>query len=85
MQTSSPSSADAPPAASHRSEPVDLQVIAASCNHGTCPTVYRSDRGTVVVQGYAVSAQAAGVDLPAGELLVEIPVDLLQEAARSVV
>jgi hypothetical protein len=37
-----------------------------------------------VVQGYAVEAARAGVDLPPGELLVEIPVELLANAARAV-
>jgi hypothetical protein len=59
-----------------------LEAIASSCTTGTCPTVYRSDRGTVVVQGYAISAETAGVDVPDGELLVEIPVELLRTAAN---
>jgi len=31
----------------------------------------------LVVQGTPVSAEAAGIDLPPGEILVEIPEDLL--------
>jgi hypothetical protein len=42
--------------------------------------VYRTNRGTFVVQGYAVDGQI-DVDVPAGELLVEIPAELLREAA----
>jgi hypothetical protein len=60
-----------------------LRAIAAACTTGTCPTVYISGRQTLVVQGYAVSAEQAGVALPAGELLVEIPVGLLAEALRN--
>jgi len=63
---------------------VALELVAASCTGGSCPTVYRTERNTIVVQGYAMTAETAGIDLPAGELLVEIPLDLLQSAAQSV-
>ena len=56
---------------------VKLELLATSCTSGTCPTIFKSDRGTYVVQGYAVDARRAGVTLGAGELLVEIPADLL--------
>ena len=61
---------------------INLKLVATLCGSNTCPTVYRSDRGTLVIQGYSVSATHAGVDLPEGEMLVEIPADLLAEAAR---
>jgi hypothetical protein len=60
-----------------------LTLVTTACGSTTCPSVYRSDRGTLVIQGYAVDATNAGVELPAGELLVEIPVELLATAARS--
>ncbi|MCM4079010.1 hypothetical protein [Paractinoplanes hotanensis] len=60
-----------------------LKEIAASCTGGSCPTVYRTDRGTVLVQGYAVTSSQAGIDLPPGELLVEVPADLLAAAVRA--
>jgi hypothetical protein len=79
---------DLEPAALEPTEPAEnprpaseLQLLAKLCGNQTCPTVYRSDRGTLVVQGYAVSAERAGFDLPEGELLVEIPVELLTQAA----
>lgn len=54
------------------------------CKNGNCPTIYRTDRGTLVVQGYAVAPeQAEGLAIPAGESLVEIPLDVLQDAARA--
>jgi len=56
-----------------------LEPVANICANGSCPTVYRTDRGTIVVQGYAVPVD---FELPAGELAVEIPVDLLREASR---
>ncbi len=61
---------------------LELELITSLCGNGTCPTVYRTNRDTVVVQGYVVTAEEAGIDLPAGELLVEIPADMLQEAAQ---
>jgi hypothetical protein len=60
-----------------------LQVVASSCNAGACPTIYRTDHGSLVVQGYVVT-RPAGLELPDGEMLVEIPVELLAEAARAV-
>jgi hypothetical protein len=54
-----------------------MKVLAKACADSACPTVYQTNRGTLVIQGYAVSAHQAGIDLPAGELLVEIPMDLL--------
>ena len=61
-----------------------VEHLATVCGNGGCPTVYRTNRGTLVVQGYPVEGADVGVDLPAGELLVEIPVDLLEQATRAV-
>jgi hypothetical protein len=54
-----------------------LTLLASLCGTGTCPTVYQTDRGTLVVQGYTVTPASAGIDVPAGEQLVEIPAELL--------
>ena len=56
-----------------------LTRLAGGCEGGTCPTVYRTDRGTLVVQGTVVADPEAllSVDLPAHETLVEVPADLL--------
>lgn len=59
-----------------------LELVTSLCGNGTCPTVYRTNRDTVIVQGYAVSAAEAGVAVPEGELLVEIPADILRDAAQ---
>lgn len=67
---------DGPPATP---EPAARLVISL-CGNGTCPTVYRTDRDTVLVQGNAVT----GTTVPDGELLVEIPRELLLEAARRI-
>jgi hypothetical protein len=55
-----------------------LEFISSQCGNGTCPTLYRTNRDTLVIQGYAVEAEHAGVAVPEGELLVEIPVELLK-------
>lgn len=63
---------------------ISLEVLASSCASGACPTVYRTDSGSLVVQGYTVSAERAGIDLPDGEMLVEIPAELLSKVHYSV-
>jgi hypothetical protein len=55
----------------------------AGCGGGDCPTVYRTDRDTLVIQGYAFEPANAGVDVPAGEQMVEIPVELLAGYLRT--
>lgn len=64
-------------------ETVRPTLVASLCSSGSCPAVYRRDGDTVLVQGYAVSSADAGVEVPAGELLVEIPAALLLDAART--
>lgn len=54
------------------------RLVISRCGGGSCPTVYQTDRDTLLVQGYAV----ADTTVPDGELLVEIPRELLLEAAR---
>jgi len=47
------------------------------CVDGTCPAIYATDRGTIVVQGAVVND--SDVIPPDGEALVEIPLELLRE------
>jgi hypothetical protein len=79
-----PTDAAAPDQDQSAAATLNLRTISASCASGTCPTIYDSGRGTIVVQGYLVSADHAGVALPDGEQLVEIPIELLTNAARSI-
>ncbi|MEV6347618.1 hypothetical protein [Actinoplanes sp. NPDC051851] len=66
-----------------------LRPIANQCTAGNCPTVYvetdsdLSGTATAVVQGYVVSPERAGIELPEGEVLVEVPISLLAEAVRN--
>lgn len=55
----------------------DWKIITSLCGGGTCPTIYESDRGTLIIQGYPVDPARAGVSVPDGESLVEIPAELL--------
>jgi len=54
------------------------KIAEANRKDGDCPTVYRTDSGTLAVQGYTLDCPT-----PDGETLVEIPADLLAEAARA--
>ncbi|MFD5187308.1 hypothetical protein ACFWMU_03980 [Streptomyces sp. NPDC058357] len=49
------------------------------CNKNDCPNVYRTARGSIVVQGDVSDAFAP----PTGEGLVEIPESVLREAVRA--
>jgi len=54
-----------------------LEPFKFTCYGGTCPTIYKTDRGTFVIQGYTVAD--ADVTPPDGEALVEVPMELLRE------
>lgn len=64
---------------------MEMTRLAGDCPDGnTCPTISETDRGTIVVQGYKLTAeQLASMNLPDGETAVEIPAHILQEAARA--
>lgn len=58
---------------------MELTLVAGGdCGRDDCPTVFRTDRGTLAIQGYTIDRQT-----PGGESVVEIPVNLLQEAVRA--
>jgi len=61
-------------------EPVKLTKITGddNCRNGDCPTVYKTDRGTIAVQGERLARPT-----PDHEAIVEIPLDLLREAVRA--
>lgn len=44
----------------------------SGCKGGSCPTIYETEEGNIVVQGYVLNEQS-GVDVPEGESLVELP------------
>ncbi|MEV1289800.1 hypothetical protein [Micromonospora sp. NPDC049679] len=57
----------------------------ALSNQTNCPSLYRTDRNTFVVQGWRVSDQEtlSQLDIPAHETVVEVPIDVLAEIART--
>jgi hypothetical protein len=62
------------------SNTLTLEPIVSFCTAGECPTIYRTDRDTLVIQG---SAFEPGTPVPAGEQMIEIPVELLMEYTRT--
>jgi hypothetical protein len=54
------------------------RIAGGACGRDDCPTVFTTDQGTVAVQGYDIDT-----DTPAGESVVEIPLDVLKEAVRA--
>ena len=62
-----------------------LEPVASFCGKLlVCPTVYRTDRHTAVVQGYRVDREklTGTFEIPDGEDVVEIPISVLQSAAQ---
>ncbi|MFJ9616871.1 hypothetical protein [Streptomyces noursei] len=55
-------------------------MLATSCDKKDCPTIYKTDRGTLLVQGETPADH--GIQIPAHETLVEIPLELIQKAIR---
>jgi hypothetical protein len=53
-----------------------------ACSGKHCPAVYRTDRGSLVVQGYRV-ADAVSIDIPDNETIVEIPSDLIKKLVKA--
>jgi hypothetical protein len=57
---------------------MQVTVLTTICDNKECPTLYRTDRGTYLVQGY--TGDEHGLAVPVGEGIVEIPVELLKKA-----
>lgn len=60
-----------------------VKFLGSDSYNGQSPTLYETDRGTIVVRGYAITDQQALADLgevPAGEVDIEIPRRLLRFA-----
>lgn len=56
----------------------------AQSGDSNCPSLYRTDRATSVVQGWRVSdpEALAELNIPDHETVVEVPVDVLAEIAK---
>ena len=63
--------------------PPPLRTVANMCASGACPTIFENGPETLLVQGFVVSPEHAGLSIPEGEMLVQIPKELLMEALRN--
>lgn len=54
------------------------QISGGTCGRDDCPTIFTTDRGTLAIQGYTLDKPT-----PEGESIVEIPAEVLHEAARA--
>ncbi|ETK32565.1 hypothetical protein GCM10009530_19070 [Microbispora corallina] len=64
-----------------------LRFLGSTSEAGACPSLYATDRGTIVVQGLELADAEARGDLLHvldGETAVEVPRELLTEIARRV-
>ena len=57
-----------------------VRKLISSCEDGECPTLYATDRETLLVQGEAPIDH--GLTLPGREMVVEIPMELIRKAIR---
>ncbi|MGW4050488.1 hypothetical protein ACWENA_06620 [Streptomyces sp. NPDC004779] len=57
-----------------------LTRLVSTCDEGECPTLFATDRGTLVVQGDRVPDHDR--EIPAHETMVEIPIELIRKAIR---
>lgn len=58
----------------------------ALSNENNCPSLYKTDRDTYIVQGWRVTDPETleQLDIPGHETVVEVPSDVLAEIARSI-
>lgn len=63
-----------------------LTLLGCDSKVGDCPTLYATDRGTIVVQGWRLAdpEALAMMDIPDHETAVEIPAALLRYAPPAV-
>ena len=54
------------------------RIAGGDCGRDDCPAVFTTDRGTLAIQGPDIDRKT-----PAGESVVEIPLDVLKEAVRA--
>lgn len=55
-----------------------VTILASTCDKNDCPTIYETDRDTILVQGETPTDH--GLAIPEHETLVEIPLDLIRKA-----
>ncbi|GAA3049975.1 hypothetical protein FHS39_000868 [Streptomyces olivoverticillatus] len=57
-----------------------LEKLASDCKEGPCPTLWRTEHGRYIVQGFKVlsAERLAQLDLPENETAVEVMAELLE-------
>ncbi|MGK4582353.1 hypothetical protein [Kitasatospora sp. HPMI-4] len=57
-----------------------LEKLVSDCREGPCPTLWRTEDGRYIVQGYKVldPARLAQIGLPENETAVEVTAELLE-------
>ncbi|MFG2566629.1 hypothetical protein ACGFR6_14455 [Streptomyces sp. NPDC048567] len=61
-----------------------LRFLGKNSNVGDCPTLYSTDRGTYLVQGWKIFANdlLMQLDIPEGQTAVEVPTELFEHLAK---
>ena len=55
------------------------KIFDSGCGDGNCPTIYQTDRGTLLMQGYVLSTEEkTKLNIAENEDIVEIPSDFLK-------
>lgn len=54
--------------------------LVGTCEYKNCPTIYETDRGTILVQGETPTDHE--LTIPENETIVEIPSELMTDFAR---
>ncbi|MEV6866973.1 hypothetical protein AB0M44_39025 [Streptosporangium subroseum] len=65
----------------YREKRMKLRFVGSTSNQGGCPTIYETDRGTLVIQGVQVTDSATlaeARDILDGEAFVEVPKELFR-------
>jgi hypothetical protein len=62
-----------------------LKKLASDCREGPCPTLWRTENGRYIVQGFKVVTpeRLAQLDLPEAETAVEVSAELLEGYFRA--
>ncbi|GAA0374049.1 hypothetical protein [Streptomyces blastmyceticus] len=58
-----------------------LEKLASDCREGPCPTLWRTEDGRYIIQGFKVldAERLAQLKLPENETAVEVTAELLEE------
>ena len=56
----------------------------ARCGGGNCPTLFVTDDGNVLIQGYTMSSDDKnGLEIPSGEDIISMPISALETLVKN--